>query len=84
MYKNHDPITPICHKTNIRVGNQLSLLKIFSGQDLGRYRTFLRSKGYMWSKFQNGKFENLFADSESLQKTAKRKCPSFFDIPSGT
>ena len=38
----------------------------------------------MRSKFQNRKFENLIANSESLQKTAKRMYPSFFDIPSGT
>ena len=44
----------------------------------------LRSKGYMRSKFKSGKFANLIADSESLQKTAKRKCLSFFDIPSRT
>ena len=45
---------------------------------------YLRSKGYMRSKFQNGKFPNLIADSESLQKIIKRNCLSFFDIPSGT
>ena len=28
--------------------------------------SYLRSKGYIRSKFQNGKFENLIADSESL------------------
>ena len=46
--------------------------------------TYLRSKGYIRSKFQSGKFENLIADSESLQKSIKRKCLSFFDIPSRT
>ena len=46
--------------------------------------TYLRSKGYIRSKFQSGKFGNLIADSESLQKSVKRKCLSFFDIPTRT
>ena len=56
-----------------------SLVKIWDAT-----AAYLRSKGYVRSKFQSGKFENLIADSESLQKTTKRKCLSFFDIPSGT
>ena len=35
----------------------------------GATATYLRSKGYIRSKFQIGKFENLIADSESLQKS---------------
>merc|ERR1711946_80853 len=46
--------------------------------------TYLRSKGYIRSKFQSGKFENLIANLESLQKSTRRKCLPFFDIPSGT
>ena len=46
--------------------------------------TYLRSKGYIRSKFQSGKFGNLIADSELLQKSVKRKCLSFFDIPTRT
>ena len=40
--------------------------------------TFLRSKYYIRSNFQNWKFVNLIADSKSLEKTMIRKCLSFF------
>jgi len=71
MYKKHNPISPICHKTNIRVENQLSPSKFSQVKVWDPTGTYLRSKGHMRSKFQNGKFENLIADSESLQKSVK-------------
>ena len=42
--------------------------------------TFLRSKCYIRSNFQNWNFVNLIADLKSLQKTVWRKCLSFFKI----
>ena len=80
MIEFHPLVTrPIKGQGISTVRQKFSLAKIWDPT-----ATYLRSKGHMRSKFQNGKFENLIADSESLQKTAKRMCPSFFDIPSGT
>ena len=80
MIEFHPPVTrPIKGWGMSSVHQKFSLVNIWDATD-----AYLRSKGYMRSKFQNGKFANLIADSESLQKTAKRKCLSFFDIPSGT
>ena len=82
MCKKRDGILSTCHKTNKRVGNELNLSKIISLVNIWHATdAYLRSKGYMKSKFQNGKIENLMLDSDSLQKSVNRKCLSFFDIP---
>ena len=84
MCIKYDRISSTGNKTNKRVGissvrPKFSLVKIWDPT-----AAYFRSKGYMTSKFQNGKFENLMADSEFLHKSIQRKCLSFFDIPTKT
>ena len=62
VIKFHPPVTrPIQEWGMSSVHQKFSLVNIWDATD-----AYLRSKDYMRSKFQNGKFENLMADSESL------------------
>ena len=78
MCKKRDIISSTSHKTKWRIGNQLNMSIIFSGQYLGPFSCI--PKGHKRSNIQNGKIENLMAYSDSLQKSITTKCLPFFDI----
>ena len=84
MYKKRDPIWSTCPKTNLRLGNECSRLKIFSGQNLGRYRCKSQVKRQYEVKIS--KRENWKSDSrfKFLAKKFQWKCFSFFDFPTRT